>query len=143
MAKSKQKGQMSFDLLFTLIAAIAFLTLLSSFANSFLTQGTDITLNTELKTILLETHSAIGNAKAFGLIHEFTSETINSEKPVECTIKVTTTGISVESKTQGKSVSYNSLDLTGIKIENESDEGIFPIGTNEFRCGEKVTIKGL
>jgi len=116
------KGQVSLDILLALVAAIILFGILTLHNENLGTNIEETNLQNNLQTILLDTYSAIGTVKAYGVTTTYISPALD-----DCTVATDNTSITVTSGTESKV--YSGIDL--------SDVAITPSG---FICGDIVNI---
>ncbi|HZX19467.1 MAG TPA: hypothetical protein VFF13_00460 [archaeon] len=129
-----KKGQLSLDLLLTLVIAIIFFNIYIAHANNLEEQVNDTTTNGSLKAIRNNVYSVISSAKTFGTTIEFKSKTLGLDEnnsPIECTINIEATSITVSSG--GEESKFEGLDISGITINGNSTP-------QEFECDTEVTL---
>lgn len=126
-----KKGQLSLDLLLTLIVAIIFFNVYIAHVDNLKTQVEESALDDSLKTVLLDVYSVTSSAKTFGTTIVHTTKSINFEQddqPIECQVTIGNNDIEVRSGS--KTVSFVGIDLADITIT-----------PNPFTCGERITIR--
>ena len=117
------KGQVSLDILLALVAAIILFGILTIHNENLGANIEETNLQNNLQTILLDTYSAIGTVKAYGVTATYISPALD-----DCTVTTDNTSITV-STSLGESKSYIGLDLSDVTIN--------PV---TFNCGDIVTI---
>jgi len=116
------KGQVSLDILLALVAAIILFGILTIHNENLGANIEETNLQNNLQTILLDTYSAIGTVKAYGVTTIYTSPALEN-----CTVATDNTSITVASGTESRT--YSGIDLSGVAINPAT-----------FNCGEGVSI---
>ena len=121
------KGQVSLDILLALVAAIILFGILTIHNENLGANIEETNLQNNLQTILLDTYSAIGTVKAYGVTTTYTSPALE-----ECKIEIdnATNGSITVSTSLGESKAYLGIDLLDITITPDTT----------FNCGDIVNI---
>ena len=116
------KGQVSLDILLALVAAIILFGILTIHNENLGANIEETNLQNNLQTILLDTYSAIGTVKAYGVTATYISPALD-----DCTVTTDNTSITVTSI--GESKAYLEIDLTDVAIN-----------PTPFNCGDTINI---
>ncbi|MCR4369393.1 MAG: hypothetical protein NUV67_05815 [archaeon] len=132
-----KKGQLSIDVLLSLIIAIAFFLALQGHIEGLGENTAKAGIGAELFGILLETHSAIGSATAHNQTIEFTSPTLEFRgELLNCEIEIDLDSIRVVHN----SPEYGVISKT---FEGVELSGINPATFGTYDCGQTITITGV
>ena len=120
------KGQVSLDILLALVAAIILFGILTIHNENLGANIEETNLQNNLQTILLDTYSAIGTVKAYGVTTKYTSPFLE-----DCTIVVDPieNGSITVTTSLGESKKYLEIDLSDVIINPAT-----------FKCGDIVNI---